>query len=65
MLFGRLVLVIKPHDLDTDGLNIATSRNQHDEGWYNVVDTGIVTRVWASVFFDVSTMKFPSSLDCL
>ena len=50
MLFGRLVLVIKHHDLDTDGLNVATSRNQHDVGWYNVVDTGIVTRIWASVF---------------
>ena len=37
-----LLLVIKQQE-DTDGRNVAMSRNRHDVGWYNVVYTGIFT----------------------
>ena len=59
-----LLSVIQQHELDADGLNVATSRNSHNVGSYNVVDTRIVTRSSCRLINYISQQPLPNSVCC-
>ena len=61
----KVLLSIKRAYSNMDGLN-SVCRKQHNVGWYNVDDTGIVTPLnCLNAFVSFHQWNFPTALFCL